>query len=228
MSGGNWWLCRRAGERLGQRLRVSQAGLTPGHGGLSAPRLPSEHPQPALQLGQGLSPCHPLCAGMPGSTRARAEATGLPCPCTAQEMLVVPREDTAQQRATTVPGMSPKLGQTPSPLSPLRYVPGEPPRGPSPPGRREQGQDRGHPVRPALQIRAEIPRRTPAAPPHSGPRGHHQHPNTPQDPQHSQEGDSPQAARGWPVQQPRHRETGRGRRCTGKLRGVAMEAAAPK
>lgn len=112
--GDNQQLRCRAGERLGRQLRVSQAGLTPGHGGLAAPRLPSEHPQPAPQL--GLSPCHPLRAGMPDSARDRAEATGLPCPCIAQEVLVVPREGAAQQRATTMP--SPKPGPTPSPLSP--------------------------------------------------------------------------------------------------------------
>lgn len=64
--GGNWQMRRRAGQRLGQRLRVSQTGLMLGHGGLTAPRLPSKHPQPALQLDQGLSPCHLLRAWMPG------------------------------------------------------------------------------------------------------------------------------------------------------------------
>lgn len=64
--GGNWQMRRRAGQRLGQQLRVSQTGLMLGHGGLTAPRLPSKHPQPALQLDQGLSLCHLLRAWMPG------------------------------------------------------------------------------------------------------------------------------------------------------------------
>lgn len=90
----------------------------------------------------------------------------------------------------------------PHPLClPPQYVPWEPPHGPSPPGRRQQGQDRGHPVRPALQIRAEIPRGTPATPPCSGRRDRHQHPR------HGQEGDGPQPAHSWPGQQPQHGET---------------------
>lgn len=144
--------------------------------------------------------CH--CARMPSSTHARAEAIRLPCPCFAQEMLVVPREGIAQQRATTMPGMSPKLGQTPSPPSVSWYVLGEPPHGPSPTGRWQQGQDRGQTVHPALQVRAKIPETTPAAPPHCGPRDlhreNHQHPNAPQDPYHGQERTvpiSPQLAR---------------------------------
>lgn len=87
--GGNWQMRQRAGERLGQQLRVSQTGLMLGHGGLTAPRLPSKHPQPTLQLSQGLSLCHPLhawIAHLPGQ-----KPSSLPCPCIAQEMLGAPR-----------------------------------------------------------------------------------------------------------------------------------------
>lgn len=121
----------------------------------------------------------------------------------------------------------PQAGTDPTPSVSLpRYVPGEPPRGPSPPGRRQQGHDRGHPVRPALQIGAEIPRGTPAAPPHGSPGGHHRHPET-----HGTVGSvtahsSLQLAR--PAAPAQGDGTGWGRQHTGKLRGVAMAAAAPK
>lgn len=88
LGGGNWQMRRRAGERLGQRLRVSHSGLMLGHRGLTAPRLSSKHPQPTLQLGQRLSLCHPLHAWtalMPGQ-----RPSSLPCPCIPQEMLRAP------------------------------------------------------------------------------------------------------------------------------------------
>lgn len=225
--GSNWQMRQRAGERLGQRLRVSQTGLMLGHGGLTAPRLPSEHPQPTLQLGQGLSLRHPPHAWMPGQY-----------PCQGRGHQVCPTPAFAKRcrwhqggyhRAKSHPGMSPKLGQTLSPLSLPWYVDEEPPCGPSPPGRRQQDQDRGYPVHTALQIRDEMPQGTPAIPPHSGHGGHQCHPKTLRDTRHTGRvmvPSSPWLA--WPAALAQRYGTGQEKQCTEKLQGVAMEAAAPK
>lgn len=66
------------------------------------------------------------------------------------------------------------------------------PHGPSPPGRRQQDQDRGYPVHTALQIRDEMPQETPAIPPHSGRGGHHWHPKNTLGHTAHWEGDGPQ------------------------------------
>lgn len=225
--GDSWQMRRRAGERLGQQLRVSHTGLMLGHGGLTAPRLPSKHPQPTLQLGQGLSLCHPLHAWMPGQHPCQGRSHQVyPAPALPKRCWGYQGE---YHRAKSRSGMSPKLGQTLSSLSLPWYVDEEPPCGPSPPGRRQQDQDRGYPVHTALQIRDEMSQGTPAIPPQSGHGGHHWHPKIPWDTQHTgrvKASSSPWLA--WPAALAQEYGTGQEKQCTEKLQGVAMEAAAPK
>lgn len=138
----------------------------------------SHHSQASLQA----SPAHPA---------AGSGTVTVPCsPCLDPWTTPMPERDHSPKGA---PGKEPLTQGCPLNwdkrclLFRPWYVDEEPPCGPSPPGRRQQDQDRGYPVHTALQIRGEMPQGTPAIPPHSGHGGHPWHPahwdgNSPQQP----------------------------------------------